>query len=168
MRSISRPKDRSAGRRGAGACAATFPSPPASIPASPTISALRIPLPGLAAPGLVDAARFHAPEPLRPGADAVDRPGTDARGFANAKAGHAASTTTLFRPGARDRFDLPRPIMLFAGRLAPEKNIEAFLSLDLPGTKVIVGDGPRPRRSADAISRRHFHRLSLRRRARAA
>ena len=38
--------------------------------------------------------------------------------------------------------DLPRPIMLNVGRVAPEKNLEAFLSADVPGTKVIVGDGP--------------------------
>ncbi len=38
--------------------------------------------------------------------------------------------------------DLPRPIFLTVGRVAVEKNIEAFLSLDLPGTKVVVGDGP--------------------------
>jgi glycosyltransferase involved in cell wall biosynthesis len=38
--------------------------------------------------------------------------------------------------------DLPRPIWLNVGRIAVEKNIETFLELDLPGTKVIVGDGP--------------------------
>src|SRR5262249_6359751 len=38
--------------------------------------------------------------------------------------------------------DLPRPIFLTAGRVAVEKNLEAFLSLDLPGSKVVVGDGP--------------------------
>ena len=38
---------------------------------------------------------------------------------------------------------LPRPIFLSVGRLAVEKNLEAFLALDLPGTKVVVGDGPR-------------------------
>ncbi|MBB4153572.1 glycosyltransferase involved in cell wall biosynthesis [Sphingomonas jinjuensis] len=37
---------------------------------------------------------------------------------------------------------LPGPIMLHVGRVAPEKNIEAFLALDLPGSKVVVGDGP--------------------------
>ena len=37
---------------------------------------------------------------------------------------------------------LPRPIFLVAGRVAVEKNLEAFLSLDLPGSKVVVGDGP--------------------------
>lgn len=38
--------------------------------------------------------------------------------------------------------DLPRPIQLYVGRVAVEKNLEAFLSLDTPGTKVVVGDGP--------------------------
>ncbi|KMO30956.1 GDP-mannose-dependent alpha-mannosyltransferase, partial [Methylobacterium variabile] len=37
---------------------------------------------------------------------------------------------------------LPRPFFLFVGRLAVEKNVEAFLRLDLPGTKLVVGDGP--------------------------
>jgi glycosyltransferase involved in cell wall biosynthesis len=38
--------------------------------------------------------------------------------------------------------DLPRPIFINVGRVAVEKNLEAFLALDLPGSKVIVGDGP--------------------------
>jgi glycosyltransferase involved in cell wall biosynthesis len=37
---------------------------------------------------------------------------------------------------------LPRPLFLSVGRVAPEKNLEAFLALDLPGSKVVVGDGP--------------------------
>jgi len=48
----------------------------------------------------------------------------------------------LFQP-APDRFgDLTRPVFLYVGRVAVEKNIGAFLALDLPGTKVVVGDGP--------------------------
>jgi glycosyltransferase involved in cell wall biosynthesis len=38
--------------------------------------------------------------------------------------------------------DLPRPVLLNVGRVAPEKNIEAFLELDVPGSKVVVGGGP--------------------------
>ena len=38
--------------------------------------------------------------------------------------------------------DLPKPIFLYVGRVSVEKNMEAFLDLDLPGTKVVVGDGP--------------------------
>src|SRR5690606_14057174 len=37
---------------------------------------------------------------------------------------------------------LPRPILLSVGRVAPEKNLEAFLDADVAGTKVVVGDGP--------------------------
>lgn len=37
---------------------------------------------------------------------------------------------------------LPRPIQLYVGRIAVEKNLEAFLETDLPGAKVLVGDGP--------------------------
>ena len=50
--------------------------------------------------------------------------------------------TGLFNPDHPARLDLPRPIFMTMGRVAVEKNIEAFLSLDLPGTKVVVGDGP--------------------------
>ncbi len=48
----------------------------------------------------------------------------------------------LFHPRDRSVLDLPRPIFLTVGRVAVEKNLEAFLSLDLPGTKVVAGDGP--------------------------
>jgi glycosyltransferase involved in cell wall biosynthesis len=39
-------------------------------------------------------------------------------------------------------FELPRPIQLYVGRVAVEKNIEAFLAAKHPGSKVVVGDGP--------------------------
>ncbi len=48
----------------------------------------------------------------------------------------------LFHPGAAIPLDFPRPLFLYAGRLAVEKNLEAFLSLDLPGSKLVAGDGP--------------------------
>lgn len=38
--------------------------------------------------------------------------------------------------------NLPRPIQLYVGRIAVEKNIAAFLDTDLPGSKVVVGEGP--------------------------
>lgn len=52
---------------------------------------------------------------------------------------------TLFRPeGPRHpaMTGLPGPVLLNVGRVAKEKNLEAFLSLDVPGSKVVVGDGP--------------------------
>ncbi len=51
---------------------------------------------------------------------------------------------------------LPRPIFLCAGRVAVEKNLEAFLSLDLPGTKVVVGDGPARAALARRFPAAHF------------
>ena len=50
--------------------------------------------------------------------------------------------TTIFKPSSKDFLDYPRPIWIYVGRVAVEKNIETFLSLDLPGTKVVIGDGP--------------------------
>ncbi|BBK34515.1 glycosyltransferase involved in cell wall biosynthesis [Stella humosa] len=64
------------------------------------------------------------------------------RGFRNLRRWSRGVDTTLFRPGPKDLYDLPRPIFLNVGRVAVEKNLEAFLVLDLPGTKVVVGCGP--------------------------
>ena len=50
--------------------------------------------------------------------------------------------TDLFSPDRAIELDLPRPIFISVGRIAVEKNLEAFLSLDLPGTKVVIGTGP--------------------------
>jgi len=61
-----------------------------------------------------------------------------------------------FTPAKAAVFDLPRPIFLYAGRLAPEKNVEAFLELDLPGSKVVVGDGPSRRVLQAAYPHAHF------------
>jgi len=76
-------------------------------------------------------------------------------GFANLRRWSRGVDTTLFRPRAKDALNLPRPIMLYVGRVAVEKNIEAFLSLARPGSKVVVGDGPQlsllQRKYADAL-----------------
>ena len=50
--------------------------------------------------------------------------------------------TELFRPVPPAQLGLPGPILMYVGRLAVEKNLEAFLGLTVPGTKVLVGDGP--------------------------
>lgn len=70
------------------------------------------------------------------------------RGFANIGRWSRGVDTDMFRPRTDCRQadgpwgDLPRPIFLYVGRVAVEKNIQAFLDLDLPGSKVVVGDGP--------------------------
>jgi len=64
-----------------------------------------------------------------------------ARGFRNVVLWPRGVDAGQFHPRAVD-LGLPRPVFLCVGRVAVEKNLEAFLDLDLPGTKVIVGDGP--------------------------
>ena len=69
------------------------------------------------------------------------------RGFTNLAPWLRAVDTDLFHPSRRGPgggvyAGLPRPIFLNVGRVAVEKNLEAFLALELPGTKVVVGDGP--------------------------
>ncbi len=61
-----------------------------------------------------------------------------------------------FNPSKRTAWDLPKPIFLYAGRLAPEKNLDAFLKLDLPGSKVVVGDGPSRLGLSKAYPHVHF------------
>ena len=65
-----------------------------------------------------------------------------ALGFRNLVLWDHGVDTTLFRPRPKAIMADPRPIFLYVGRVAQEKNIEAFLDLDLPGTKYVVGDGP--------------------------
>jgi glycosyltransferase involved in cell wall biosynthesis len=64
-----------------------------------------------------------------------------ARGFRNVVLWPRGVDAMLFHPRPAD-LGLPRPVFLSVGRVAVEKNLEAFLELELPGTKVVVGDGP--------------------------
>ena len=72
-------------------------------------------------------------------------------GFGHITVWPGAVDTTVFRPGEPEPLNLPRPIAMYAGRVSTEKNIEAFLDLELPGSKVVVGDGP----ERDAMERRY-------------
>src|SRR6201996_7538142 len=64
------------------------------------------------------------------------------RGFTKTGAWTRGVDPKLFHPDNPATLDFPRPIFMTVGRVAVEKNVEAFLSLDLPGTKIVVGDGP--------------------------
>lgn len=64
------------------------------------------------------------------------------RGFTKLGAWTRGVDTSLFNPDEPAELDFPRPIFATVGRVAVEKNLEAFLSLDLPGTKIVIGDGP--------------------------
>jgi glycosyltransferase involved in cell wall biosynthesis len=64
------------------------------------------------------------------------------RGFKNLGMWTRGVDTELFQPDRAIDLNLPRPIFATVGRVAVEKNLAAFLSLDLPGSKVVIGTGP--------------------------
>jgi glycosyltransferase involved in cell wall biosynthesis len=67
----------------------------------------------------------------------------EARGFTNVMPWCRGVDTTLFRPDLEPALDLPRPVYLYVGRVAVEKNLDALLEVPLAaGTKLVVGDGP--------------------------
>jgi glycosyltransferase involved in cell wall biosynthesis len=68
------------------------------------------------------------------------------RGFTNIGMWTRGVDTELFRPDRAIDIGLKRPIFMTIGRVAVEKNIDAFLSLDLPGSKAIIGRGPEEER----------------------
>ena len=64
------------------------------------------------------------------------------QGFKNLRIWSRGVDVDLFRPLPDAKLPYDGPVWLYVGRVAVEKNIEAFLALDLPGTKLVVGDGP--------------------------
>ncbi len=141
MRSTSRPRGRSATSCAPIAAGAAGRSPPATprdfrntsrrarrFPQSWIYAALR---------------RFHAAAAVTmvstPSLHGRARP---ARVRPISACGRAASIPTCSGRIAPSTLDFPRPIFVSVGRVAVEKNLEAFLSLDLPGTKVVIGKGP--------------------------
>ena len=64
------------------------------------------------------------------------------KGLRNLHVWPGAVDTALFRPRGKDALDLPRPVSMYMGRVAPEKNLDAFLGLELPGSRVVIGGGP--------------------------
>lgn len=73
------------------------------------------------------------------------------RGFGRLRAWSHGVDLSLFRPVPGADFGLPRPVFLYLGRVSYEKNLEAFLDADLPGSKVVYGVGP----LRDALQARH-------------
>ncbi len=80
-----------------------------------------------------------------------------ARGFQHLRGWTRGVDLGLFQPPrAQDWADLPGPHFLYVGRVAVEKNIRAFLDLDLPGSKIVVGDGPQLAELRRAYPAAHF------------
>src|SRR5260221_4730772 len=85
---------------------------------------------------------FHAAAAMTMVATASLRQELTARGFRKLGTWTRGVDTDLFTPDDAAELDLPRPLFMTAGRVAVERNLEAFLTLDRPGTKVVIGDGP--------------------------
>src|SRR5580704_4534554 len=110
----------------------------------PEYVSARLPVP-LAA-GYAYMKWFHKPSGRLMVATPTLRDELAKHGFRNLSQWSRGVDTDVFKPlgpGDADPYaGLKRPIFLNVGRVAVEKNIEAFVKLDLPGAKVVVGDGP--------------------------
>jgi glycosyltransferase involved in cell wall biosynthesis len=85
---------------------------------------------------------FHGPATTMMVATESLRREMAAHGFHHLRIWSRGVDVAHFRPIPDARLPFEGPIWLYVGRVAVEKNIEAFLALDLPGTKLVVGDGP--------------------------
>lgn len=107
----------------------------------PEYVSARLPLPLSA--GYAYMRWFHKPSGRLMVATPTMRDELERHGFRNISPWTRGVDTEMFHPDRPKTFtDCDGPIFLYVGRVAVEKNIEAFLALDLPGTKVVVGDGP--------------------------
>jgi glycosyltransferase involved in cell wall biosynthesis len=77
-------------------------------------------------------------------------------GFGNLVRWRRGVDTQLFRPRDKEFLQLPRPIAVCVGRVAIEKNIEAFLSMPWQGSKIVIGDGPELGRLRASFTDAHF------------
>jgi len=120
----------------------------------PEYIAARVPLP--VAWSYAVLRRFHAPAV----ATMVSTPSLAAeltgRGFQRLRMWSRGVDNELFRPERKVHLELPRPIFMSVGRIAPEKNLEAFLTLPLPGSKVVIGEGPQEADLRARFPQAHF------------
>jgi glycosyltransferase involved in cell wall biosynthesis len=100
--------------------------------------------------------RFHGPSQAVMAATPALANELRSRGFRNVVLWPRGVDARQFHPRAVD-LGLPRPVFLCVGRVAVEKNLEAFLDLDLPGSKVIVGGGP----ALAELARKYPHAVFL-------
>lgn len=99
---------------------------------------------------------FHAPASCTMVSTPSLKAELEARGFSGLSMWSRGVDTELFRPERAVTLDLPRPIFVNAGRIAIEKNLDAFLGLDLPGSKVIIGHGPQEAELRARYPQAHF------------
>lgn len=103
--------------------------------------------------------RFHAPSRAVLVATPSLADELRERGFGHTRAWSRGIDHWLFRAEGELHpafADLPRPILLNVGRVAPEKGLEDFLSLPCAGSKVIIGDGPQLEDLRERFPNAHF------------
>ncbi len=97
---------------------------------------------------------FHRPAAAVLAATPTLRRSLETRGIGPLRPWGRGVDLSLFSPDAPPPpafRDLPRPIQLYVGRVAVEKNIGAFLDTRHPGSRVVVGEGP----ALAALAQRH-------------
>ena len=85
---------------------------------------------------------FHGPSESVMAPTEVVRRDLESYGFRNVVTWSRGVDLEIFKPRKSERLKSEPPIFLYVGRVAVEKNIEAFLELELPGSKWVVGVGP--------------------------
>jgi glycosyltransferase involved in cell wall biosynthesis len=85
---------------------------------------------------------FHGPASAMMVATPSLKQELESRGFGNVRIWSRGVDVSHFRPIENVCLGYEPPIWLYVGRVAVEKNVEAFLALDLPGTKLVIGEGP--------------------------
>lgn len=100
--------------------------------------------------------RFHAASEATMVATKALEDDLRKRGFKNLVRWTRGVDNNLFAPRSDVPRDRARPVFIYVGRVSIEKNIEHFLRLDLPGSKVVVGDGPERVRLQQAYPSAHF------------
>jgi hypothetical protein len=85
---------------------------------------------------------FHGPAKTAMAPTVVVKRDLEAWGFTNVVLWSRGVDLDIFKPSKSNRLNTDPPIFLYVGRVAVEKNIEAFLELDLPGSKWVAGAGP--------------------------
>ena len=85
---------------------------------------------------------FHGPSRAVMAPTPIVKQDLEKFGFTNVVLWTRGVDLEIFQPRASKVLNTARPIFLYVGRVAIEKNVEAFLKLDLPGSKWVAGEGP--------------------------
>jgi glycosyltransferase involved in cell wall biosynthesis len=85
---------------------------------------------------------FHGPSRAVMAPTPIVKQDLEKFGFTNVVLWTRGVDLEIFQPQESKVLNTTRPIFLYVGRVAIEKNVEAFLKLDLPGSKWVAGEGP--------------------------